>query len=777
MIEDGELHFCCKGCQGIYHLLRSEGLDSFYDKLGGTKLQPPKEIVDQSSRLDLESFKKKYMRTTPEGFSQISLIIEGIHCVACVWLNEKILSKTDGIIEAAINFTNNKALIVFDENKIKLSSIIDKIRSIGYNAYPYDARLQEESANRARKSYYFKMIVGVFGTMNIMWIAIALWAGYFGEIAQDHKNILHLAEFILATPVLSYSGSVFFKGAYYAVKNRMATMDTLVATGATLTYLYSIWAALTGAGEVYFDSVTMIITFVLAGKFLETLSKKEAVDTLDRLSSMLPTETIVIRDGEKCGVELEEVAVGETIELCAGDFIALDGVLSSENATVDESNLTGEAMPVEKKEGDKLLSGTINTGGAVRYTVTQDFEHSNFKQILRLLEESLQHKPKLQTLANSLSRYFSATILLLAAATFGGWYMIGHGFETALVTAVSVIVIACPCALALATPIATLVGLGVAAKNGIVVKAGGALELLAKADVALLDKTGTLTVGRPQVVNVTRYEEFDERLVLSLCQASKHPVAKGVAEHLRQIAPLEIRVQEIAAMGLVGEIDGHRIIGGSPTLLEKEGVQVEFRSEATLFCVAQNGRLSAVYELQDTLKPNAAQTIEALKAAGLRVVMLTGDRDEAATNIARQAGINEVRSRLTPSDKLSFVERLQKEGHVVLMVGDGINDAPALAVADVAIAMGGGADVSMHASDIALLHGSLDSLAAAVRIAKKTFATIRQNIALSIGYNALTIPLAMSGFIIPLFAALSMSASSLLVCANSMRIKKEANHG
>jgi Cu+-exporting ATPase len=442
---------------------------------------------------------------------------------------------------------------------------------------------------------------------------------------------------------------------------------------------------------------------------------------------------------------------------------------------VDEANLTGESMPVLKNVGDGLLSGSINIDGVVRYRVTQDFEGSNFNQILRLLEESLQHKPHLQTLANAISRYFSVTVLTLAFATFAWWYFGGYGFEKALVTAVFVIVIACPCALALATPIATLVGLGVAAKKGIIVKASNALESLAKADIALLDKTGTLTVGRPQVVFVQKLADFDERLVAALVSVSKHPVANGVVRYLDGVGfeGMQIEAQESAALGIVATIDSHRVVGGSPQLLKQEGVAVQTDALGTLFCVAVDSVLVAVYELQDEIRQESKEAVAALKKAGLKVVMLTGDRESVAAKVAKSLDIDEVHSQLSLQDKLAFVEKMQASGHTVLMVGDGLNDSLALARADIGIAMGGGADVSLHASDLALLNGSIASLSQAVLLAKKTFKTIRQNIFLSIAYNALTIPLAMAGYVIPLIAALSVSASSLLVCANSMRIKRD----
>ena len=326
--NDQTLYFCCKGCQGVYHLLGSEGLNSFYDKLGDTKLQPAAQYNDDLEKFDLEGFRNKYIKIDDDGLYQIHLIIEGIHCSACVWLNEKVLHQTDGIMEASINYTNNKAKIVWDPDEIKLSKIIETIRSIGYNAYPYDPKLQEERAVKTRKDYYSRILVAVFGSMNIMWIAVAQYAGYFSGMKQEFKDILNVAEFILATPVLFYSGWVFFRGAYYGYKNNMVNMDTLVASGALSAYIYSIYAMTTQHGEVYFDSVAMIITFVLVGKYLEVLSKKHAVDTLDSIMGSTPTEVTVITNKEKSLISIENIVLGDTIELKPGEKVVIDGTVT-----------------------------------------------------------------------------------------------------------------------------------------------------------------------------------------------------------------------------------------------------------------------------------------------------------------------------------------------------------------------------------------------------------------------------------------------------------------
>lgn len=779
MIEDEidgqKRYFCCKGCQGVYHLLRSEGLDSFYDKLGDTKLQPAQQPSDDLERFDLEGFTKKYVKIRPDGLNEIYLIIEGIHCSACVWLNEKVLHKTPGIIEASINYTNNKAKIVWDPEEIKLSQIIATIRSIGYNAYPYDPKLQEERAVKTRRDYYARILLAVFATMNIMWIAIAQYVGFFTGMRSDIKNILNIAEFALATPTLFFSGWVFFKGAYYGLKNRFINMDFLVATGASLTYLYSIYAMLTKSGEVYFDSVTMIITFVLVGKYLEVLSKKQAVDTIDTLLGSIPTEVVVVKEGEKSLIAVENVEVGDIIEIKAGEKIVIDGIIQSGEGSFDESSLTGESEPVYKRPGDEVLSGSILLDSVIRYKATKDYATSLLSNIVDLLEDAMSKKPRLEQLANQISGYFSLIILSLALLTFIGWLVYAGEFEKALIVAVSVIVIACPCALGLATPMATLVGLSESLKRGILFKEAAFLETLSKANVLVLDKTGTITKGKPEVVGMEEFAKFDQNIVYSVTEHSNHPISKGVWEYCKKegfTTLLEVKeLKEIKAKGVEALVDGKRVIAGSVSFLQEKGIEISYKGEHSVFAVAIDGKLVALYELSDEIREGASYAIGKIKELGLEVWMLTGDHEKTAFKVAKQVGIENVKARVLPQEKSAFIEKLHEQGKIVIMAGDGINDAIALACSDIAIAMGSGADIAMSVSDIVLLDEKPIKIYEALKLSRRVFKAVKENLVLSLMYNIVTVPLAMMGYINPLFAALFMSLSSLTVVGNSVRIK------
>jgi len=774
LISDNGKYFCCKGCQGIFHLLEDEGLDSFYEKMGEHSIEPPKELHDSIDKFDLDGFMQKYVKQE-DGFNKISLVIDGIHCSACVWLNEKVLHKTDGIVEVSINHTNNKAKIIWDSDSIKLSQIIQIIRNIGYNAYPYDPSMQEEQANSKRKDYYSKLLVGVFCTMNVMWIAIAQYGGYFTGMKSDIKNILNFAEFILATPALFYTGSIFFRGAYYGLKNKFINMDLLIVSGTLSVYIFSIYAMFSAHGETYFESVTMIITFVFAGKYLEVLTKKRAVDTLDSFSSSLPSEVTIIKNNEKALVGVESVEVGDIIELRAGDKVVIDGVIINGEGSFDNSSLNGESVPVLLKKQDKILSGSICIDSVIRYEAITPYASSMLSKMVSILEDSMDKKPRIEQIANSVSGYFSAIVLVLSILTFIGWFLYTSSFEQALIISISVIVIACPCALGLATPVATLVGISKAAKKGVLFKEATFLESVSACSTVVLDKTGTLTYGTPKVISSHINEDFDTSILYSLVCLSTHPISKGVKEFFKekslQIYDLK-DVKIIEAKGIKATYKGKVILAGNSAFMKENALTCrDTKGSFSQLHVAFCGEIVAQFALEDKLREGAIQTISYLKSINLDIVMLSGDNKSIVEKIANKVGIKEFRAHMYPTQKADFIGDLRANGKKVVMVGDGINDTLALSKSEIAITLGSGTDVAVNISDIVLINDSFESLKTVFDISRKSFKIIKENLAISILYNIITIPLAMSGHVIPLVAALSMSLSSLIVVGNSMRIK------
>ena len=794
MIKEDELNFCCKGCQGVYHLLKSDGLDSFYDKLGNKTITPPLNLDDDDiSKFDTDSFMNNYTTINKDGFYEVDLIIEGIHCAACVWLNEKILHDTKGLVEANINFTTNKAKVIWDGDELKLSDIILRVRSIGYNAYAYDSSIADEKATKAKREYFIKMMVAVIASMNIMMLSVAKYTGFFTGITPEVMHMIHIGEFLLATPVLFYSGWVFFKGAYYGLKNKILNMDFLVSSGALLTYIYSLFILFGAKGESYFDSVAMIITFVLVGKYLEVIGKKSAVDTLDKIKSSLPLEAVVVDGENKKQVALNSINIGDIIEIKTGDKVPVDGVIVKGEGTFDEASLTGESVPIFKKVGDTVYSGTINSNNLIHFKVTKDFKNSTFSSIVTLLEDSLNSKPQIQNKANEFSKGFTVSILTLSLLTFVVWYFFGldlgfdyegtNHFEKSFIVAISVIVIACPCALALATPIASLIGISELAKKGLLFKEAKFIESLAKVNAVVFDKTGTLTKGELSVVKASILNDDKQKLNLlySLLDTSTHPISKSVKKYLLSKYDLKSQklsnVKNIDARGMSAEFINTntsktlKLLGGSLDLILDEKIQYDLKVENSVYIFAINGEVIASFELVDEVKDYAFELIEFLQKKDIEVIMLTGDNDQVASKISTLLNIKKYLSKQTPISKAEYIKKLRSEGKIVVMVGDGVNDSVALSNSDVAIAMGTSADISMEVSDIVLLNSSLISLKDAFEISNKTYKFIKQNLVISLVYNLITIPFAMFGYVIPLVAALSMSLSSLIVVLNSFRIK------
>ena len=786
----GTTHFfCCHGCEQVYRLLHEQGLGDFYTKLRDTTLDPIAQPHDNAfERFSSEGFAKKYIKPK-NGMHEICLIIDKIHCVACVWLNETILRRADGIVQANLNYTTHKATIVFDQARISPAEILRLIRQIGYDAHPYDPMIAERQIHKTQREFYRRMIVAIFCTMNIMWIAVAQYAGYFSGITDEMRLVLNVASFCLCVPTLFYSGWIFWRGAYFGLKNGILSMDSLLVSGSGIAFVYSIWASFAGK-ETYFESITMIIAFVLVGRFLEQRGRKIAVDSLDSLNAAIPLQITTIRDNARVLITPEEARIGEVIEVLAGEKIALDGVLLSDYALCDESMLSGESVPVAKTKNDKIYSGAIVLQAPLRYVVTHDVAHSFLSTILALVQESLNHKPKIEEQANKISRYFSATILSLALLTFVFWIASGAAIALSVSIAVSVIIIACPCALALATPMACIVGLGNALRKKILFKKSRFLETLAHVDMVVFDKTGTLTQQELHVTHASGIENLDTTqlsMLQSLVAQSTHPVARAVESFARQYGTHAIsslqNFEQKNARGIVASAAGRTFIGGNLLLLDSYHVAYPdaLREESSmLFCFAEldtsgenndGGALLAVFFVQDTLKKDAQECVQKLQAMGLDVCIASGDRQAPVARVANALGIAHFYANQTPDSKAQLIESLRAQGKTILMVGDGINDTIAFAKSNAAIAMGSGVDVAISVSDVVVLDNTLQSICDALTISRACLRAIRQNLAISIVYNALTIPLAMAGFVIPLIAAASMSLSSLLVVGNSLRNK------
>jgi Cu+-exporting ATPase len=778
LIEDNRYnrvkYFCCNGCKGVFELLNSNGLDGFYDKIGNKKLSKPIDDLGNLDKFDSIGFNNKYIKVA-DGLSSVQLIIDGIHCSACVWLNEKVIDRLDGVCEVSINYTNHRAYILFDKSKIKLSAIVKSIREVGYNVFAYDVNKEEINSQKQKQNYFIKMMVAFVGSMNIMMLFIAKYSGIFNGMDENTKDILHLAEFFTSIVVLFFSGSIFIRGAYYGLKNRFINMDFLVSTGAILTFIYSCYAMVEKVGETYFDSVVMIITFVLFGKFLEIISKNKTLQTVGSIDSFTVTDAILIFNDTKLIIPVEDIKKNDIIEIPSGELVPIDGDIIKGESSFDYSALTGESLPIFKSKNNSIISGAINMDNQVHIRASKNFTDSTLSKLNRYLEESMGSKPNIEIKTNQISGYFSVVILFLSLFTFFGW-LIFNDFETSLVVSISVIVIACPCALALATPMAVLVGLSIAFKNKIIFKKAKFLETMAKTDTIVLDKTGTLTEGKLNILNFDILKKFDINILYSLVSSQTHPVSVAICDYLKKnyknLTLLDLEnIQNIAAKGISANFDNKSIICGNREFLNKENIKSTHNTKNSEFLFAINGELLLIATLEDSLKKDAKDVIKWLKINRFNIIMLTGDNKISAENIAKKLAIKNYKYGIDPIQKAKFVENLRLEGNRVIMVGDGINDAPSFSKSDISISMGNGSRLAIESSDIILLDNSLSALKNSIKISKITYKFIKQNLLISLAYNLLTIPLAMFGLVIPLIAAISMSISSLIVVANSIRIK------
>lgn len=768
MLEKDGHFFCCTGCEAVFELVQSKGLGDFYERLGKNSLKP----VNFKQNLGVFD---SFVRPTNEGFSEVHLVIDGIFCAACVWLNEKILIEEQGVIEASVNPLTHKARVVFDERQVSLKRILTLIQSIGYKPSAYDPLKQEQKALSTKREFYSKLVVAVACVMNVMWIAVAKYAGFFSLMDAQTKDILNFAEFVLASPVLFYTGSAFYKNAYFSLKHGQISMDFLVIFGASLAYAYSLWAMFSRGGEVYFDSVAMIICFVFVGKYLEVLVKKHATDTMDGLNDFLKGEILVFNGKEFAPKDAYAVQVGDIIQLKTGDKILIDGVCVRGEASIDSSSLSGESEPVLVQAGTNINSACVVLDGSVEYRALKPYAESKLSQIISLLE--LSQKPKIQSLVAQIAVYFSRTVLAVALLCFCFWYFVRESdAEFALINAISVLIISCPCAFALATPVSNLIALFQALKLKVLFKSSDKIEDLSKCDYAVFDKTGVLTDFKLKIARYELNQKANLNELFAFINLSNHPVSASIREFLqekvRDKKHLEFSaVKEIRAKGISARLKNDEFIGGNAHFLQECGIKMNQKFSDTHFVFAKNGEILAHFEFESVLRAGAIELISYLKKIKMPIKMLTGDNEKAAQKVALKLGITDFTAFCLPENKMQFVTTLSQK-HKVLMVGDGVNDALALQNAAVAVSLKQGADLAAQNSDIILLKNDLHALEQAIRLSKKTFIIIKQNLAFSLCYNALTIPLAFVGLINPLVAAASMSLSSVVVILNALRIRR-----
>lgn len=718
---------------------------------------------------------------------QIHLLVEGIHCAACVWLIERTLGRMPGVLDASVNLTGKRLLVRWDNDKIHLSDIIRRLGEIGYNAAPFDPEVAEGALKKQNRAMVYRFSFAKFSMVNALWISIALYAG---ADKGPFRDFFYWILFALATPSVFYSGWPFLQGAWTGIRNLHLTMDLPIAIGALSTYSYSTYILITNPAShsVYFDTVINFLFVILIGRALEGLSKRHAIAATHRLMELQPRVATVLRnDGSEELVPIRTVKPGDTVLVRPGGKIPVDGVIVEGTTSVDESMLSGESMPVPKAKNDQVRAGTVNMGNAVTVQVEGTLANTALGRIVALVEQAQSSKAPIQNLADHIVPWFVGATLVLATVTFLYW--LHHvDFEVALLTATSVLIITCPCAFGLATPMAVAVASGEGASQGILIKHGEVLENMAHITHVVFDKTGTLTEGR-MWVRQTMTLDGDESTLLAVAAAverySEHPIARAIVQEARardlSLPAVKDFVNE-PGLGVSAQIDGREVLIGTRDWLLRHQVPLDPTLAAamddlegqTITCisVAVDRSHRGVVGVADRLRADAPALVAQLRSAGIGMTLLSGDRRPVAEAIARQLGGMAVMAEVLPHDKDRVIEELQARGERVAMVGDGVNDAPALIRADVGIAVGSGTEVSVECADIVLMSDELQKVGLAARLSRRTLRTVRQNIATSIVYNIIMVPLAMMGFVTPLVAAISMPVSSLVVIGNAARIRR-----
>ncbi|PUD45553.1 heavy metal translocating P-type ATPase [Helicobacter pylori] len=767
-INHKELHFCCAGCARVYALLLDLNLESFYDKLNDSTLAPvtPK---DSMSALELE----QALEENNKSDFILNLLLEKTHCNACLWLNQKVLERLNGVKKVSVNFTTHHLQIVF-EKSLNPKEIVQKIESLGYGAKIYNAKNYALKAQKEQRSYLLTLSVGFFATMNLMFIAIAKYASYGGAsygganygtgMDKLMQRNLDLVSLFLSLLVLVVVGRFFIKGAFYGLKNGVLGMDLSVSFGALSAFVYSVYAMLVSQ-ETYFEASSTILTLVFGSKFLELKARLFANEKCLALESHEIHSVIVVEKDKQIEKHPKDVAIGSVVWVPSGAKIALDGVLLN-NASVDASLISGEFKPLELGVNDPILGGYVNVGVPFSYQVSANFQNSRLSGLLETLKKSFLEKPLIESSANQIADIFSKAVLFLAFVSFLLWqFGLGGDFEKALMVCISVLVISCPCAFALATPIALVIGVF---KNPLIVfKEALFLETLAKVKKIFIDKTGTLTQKEVLLKEKIIYEGFDERLLKSLLKVREHLAHNAI---LKTLDSDEVNLEKIEffAHGLKANYQNETLLVGSLKFLKSMGVDLKVKESANIMVgFAKNETLCALFILEERLKANAKEVIQALQNKGLELEILSGDNESSVKECTKKLGISKYHAHLTPEDKAQIISSYQG---VCAMIGDGNNDALALKKASVSLGFEKSA-LSKSACDILLLEEDLSLLEKAFDNAQKVYQVVLQNIVLSLIYNAILIPVAMLGYINPLIASLSMSASSLLVVLNSLRLK------
>ncbi|MCG8611351.1 MAG: heavy metal translocating P-type ATPase [Pseudomonadales bacterium] len=790
--HDGkQLQFCCLGCQAVAETILGTGLTAFYQYRNERLTKP--ELLETHKKEELhlydrDDISKEFTEVVEERIDgelitcvKTRIYVEGITCAACVWLLEQHLNQQHGVVQFKINHSTQIATAIWNPELTRFSDLLIAIHGIGYSAKPYQANEVDELQQKQQKQAIFRLGVAGIGTMQNMMLAVPLYVGALSGISDEFLILFRWVSLLVATPVVLYSAKPFFEAALRDLKTRHLTMDVPVSLAIGGAYLASAWVTLFGGAEVYFDSVCMFTFFLLLGRFFEMRTRFKSTLGIRKLQQLLPTSaTRIAPDGTEHVIAAKEVKIGDILHIKQGDTAPCDGTVSEGSSSFDESALTGEFIPVSKKAGDTVLAGTVNIEQTISICASKEANHSRISAILDILQDALQHKPPLARQADKIASYFVAGVLLVATAVAVYWGL--NDPDHAFAITLSVLVITCPCALSLATPTTLTAATDKLREIGLLIVKGHAIETLAKTNHIVLDKTGTLTEGKLTLKKIKTWENgVTETKILDVVGAlerhSNHPIASVFRAFGKHSAS---QVQIVNGQGIEGVYQNTRYRIGNQRFISEwhsfAAAKIDQSGESAshlieVYLASEKEFLATIY-LDDNIRKDAAPVIRALHAQRIKTYILSGDRLEVVQPLADQLGIENYKAEASPEDKLNFLKALQSEQNIVTMVGDGINDVPVMAGANVSVAMGNARDFTKVNADSILMNNDLASLEQSIHVSQKSQRIISQNLAWALSYNILALPMAVMGMIPPYLAALGMSLSSLIVVINALRVKR-----
>ena len=773
----GEESLCCHGCKAVAEFIAGAGLDDYYryrDASAARADNAPRP--DRWSAYDHPELVERLSRPEPDGARSITVLLEGLRCAACSWLADKALRQRDGLLDVSVNPATARARLVWDPTKVRLGDLLRVLERVGLRPHPLAGEPAEQFSILERRQALKRLAVAGFGMMQAMMFAVPLYIGESSGMDADIRELLRLVSMLISVPVALYAGWPFYVGAWRAVRARSISMDVPVSLGIALAFFASVYNALQGRGEVYFDSVTMFVFFLSLGRYVEMIARHRAGSVADALARLAPVTARRVRGGAVEDVQAIELAVGDEFLVRTGEVFAADGTVLEGDGRVDESMLTGESTAQTKDAGASVHAGTQNLGAPLRVRVAAVAGDTVLSGIVALLERAQAERPRLAKAADRAAAWFLGRILLGAAVVFAIWWFVDP--SRAFSATLAVLVVTCPCALSLATPAAIAAATAELARRGVLVARSDALEALAKANHVLWDKTGTLTQGLIRVEEIRPLAQLGEdeclRLAVALERMSEHPIARAfLVSGRHDMTATDIDV--VPGQGLEGTAGQRRFRIGSPGYamgLKGTVATPSWLEGESWVCLGDASGLLAAFRLTDQLRPEAGECVARLARLGLPSEIASGDEEAAVGSIAERSGITRYAARLRPEAKLARLQELQAGGAVVIAVGDGINDAPLLRGADVAIAMGRGSALAHTSADLILIRDSLDELPDTVELARRTQRVVRQNLVWSIVYNLAALPLAAFGLVPPWLAAIGMSLSSVLVVLNAMRLSR-----